>query len=528
MRSMKTCMTAILSCTLLAGAVCGANAQDAKAAATSGGTRTVVLKQSDDQKKFVSKFYELKHVKATDLVPYVFAAVKRYNGESTVQRVTSKDPKGFGGVLVSTGQDFMPFVDELISMIDRPGKADKNGSLIEGTGITRVAYTPQYRTAKDLLPILNDILVSPEGKAYFDEGSNTVYWQDERSSALGTLAWIKYLDRPLPMVEIRVNFYEMRESTLRDIGFDYLAWKNGPGINFLNVGYNAGKLVMDEAFTSLLSSMGEVAADFNTSWNYGGFFTAPQFDMSFIRLLQQSGDAKVAAHAQMHVLNTPVRTAEEYLLLKKLGNKTPYKYSTSVVPQYQALRKTFEGRTYVGIDDAQDLSRPEDGSALYDVADPFAQVYLTIMNPVVCFANGTGLVRFPGEKDNKDLFEGENGGVIFSYAATFRNVTERGNSGNQLPVGADLSGGITLGFNTEKMLCLYEKTTDVEQVIGLPFFGKLPILKYLFSTTTTIKERTYIVMTAEANLIHPESQDKARNSREVKADEELRWKLELF
>ena len=33
---------------------------------------------------------------------------------------------------------------------------------------------------------------------------------------------------------------------------------------------------------------------------------------------------------------------------------------------------------------------------------------------------------------------------------------------------------------------------------------QIPVLKYLFGTTTSIKERTYIVVTAQASLIHPD------------------------
>ena len=33
---------------------------------------------------------------------------------------------------------------------------------------------------------------------------------------------------------------------------------------------------------------------------------------------------------------------------------------------------------------------------------------------------------------------------------------------------------------------------------------KIPVLKYLFGTTTSIKEKTYIVVTAEASLVHPD------------------------
>jgi len=51
---------------------------------------------------------------------------------------------------------------------------------------------------------------------------------------------------------------------------------------------------------------------------------------------------------------------------------------------------------------------------------------------------------------------------------------------------------------------VYEKENDVEQTIGLPILCRIPVIKYLFSTVTSIKERTYVIVTAEAVLLHPE------------------------
>ena len=59
---------------------------------------------------------------------------------------------------------------------------------------------------------------------------------------------------------------------------------------------------------------------------------------------------------------------------------------------------------------------------------------------------------------------------------------------------------------------------DVEQTVGIPFLVKIPVLKYLFGTTTTIKERTYIIVTAEANLVHPNAKPPKPVSREVVSD----------
>lgn len=472
-------------------------------------TRTIHLMQDDAQVRFVSKLYTLKHVKATDILPYVFAAVTRYSKKSNVQRVTSSSgPNAPEGLLVSTGRDFMPYVDDLVARIDKPGKKDKSGSLIEGTGITRVAYTPKYRAARDFPALFQTIFASPEGSVFLDEGSNTLYWKDVHNGAMNILSWVEYLDRPLPQAEIRINYYELRESTLRDIGFDYLAWKNGPGVNFFNVGYNAGRVAVNETFRSLIAKLPAFfsnAAKFATSWGYAGFFTAPEFDMSFIRVLQQSGSAKVTAHASLVALNTPVPTMEAYHRLTELGDETPYRYTATVTPQYQTIAKTNEGRTYVGN------------------TNDYAEMAFTVYNPIICGNGGHGLIKNPHDKP--EIPDGKNGGLIFRYLAKFRNVVERGGTGNELANTVNVSGGAVLDFNTEKLLAVYEKETDVEQIIGFPFFGKLPVLKYICSTTTTIKERTYIIVTAEANLIHPQLKNKPRAAHEVDAAEIKRWKL---
>ena len=69
----------------------------------------------------------------------------------------------------------------------------------------------------------------------------------------------------------------------------------------------------------------------------------------------------------------------------------------------------------------------------------------------------------------------------------------------------------------EKLLASYVREQDVEQTIGIPFLVKIPVLKYLFGTTTSLKERTYIIVTAEANLVHPNGQAPEPVSHEVAA-----------
>ena len=456
--------------------------------------RTIKLLQDDGQVRIVSKLYELKYLKTTDIRPFIEAAIKRYSRASTLERVNF--PKGnMQAILVSTGEDFIPYVDELVAGLDKPGKADANGSIINGTGITRITYTPNYRAAEDIVRLINEgTMGSPEGRAFLNKDTNTLYWKDDEGAAKAILAWVKYLDRPVPQVNLRLNYYEVRESKLRDIGIDYLAWKNGPGVDIFSGGFDTGKIFSNEAVWKLISGaykLADITKDFSTSWGYGAFFTAPAFDLSFVRVLQQSGNAKLAAHADLTFINTAVYDDPA------LNTHLPKRYTATLTPGYENIQKDADDRSSV----------VESGDSTFT---------LTVTNPVICFGASPEEIGPKGAIPATEEFYAKNrGGVVFAYQLDSKTVTEKSNRGDELGNSSSVSGELTLGFKTEKLLATYVREQDVEQTIGIPFLIKIPVLKYLFGTTTTLKERTYIIVTAEANLVHPNAQPPAPVSNEV-------------
>ena len=475
----------ILAALLISGT---AGAATLPARQDDGAVRTIRLRQDDAQVKFCSKVYTLKHVGAEELLPFVKSAILRFDRNSTIRRVTARDG-GSEALLVSTGREFMPYVDEIVTALDRASSEKKpsnaevsaEGSAIGGTGLTRIAYSPRYRAAAELAQIINTVFGSSSGFAAVNEETNTIFWRDQDAAAKRTLAWIEKLDRPLPQVAVRINYYELRDSDLKDWGFDYLAWKNGPGINLLNVGYNAGGLFVNELLE-------QVPYIFTSTWGLGGIFTAPQIDMSFIRCLQQSGNANAVASGSLMMINTPVGSEKEYqrvrMLQEKYPARAPFIYRISMTPEYQNIAKNVLGRSFVG----KSFYEDEDGEMH---SDP-PQLEMKVVNPFICLDTVPGHPRKEGEKA---------GGVIFDYSLYFKNVVERGNTGAELSNSALVTGATTLAFGREKILAVYDKENDVEQTIGLPILCRIPILKYLFSTVTTIKERSYIIVTAEATLI---------------------------
>ncbi len=456
-------------------------------AADASATRTIRLRQNDAQVHFASQVYELQNAAASEILPFVNSAVLRYDRNSSVRCVTGNNGKQ--ALLVSTGKDFMPYVDKIVAALDRKVAQKAADSTISGTGLTRIAYTPQYRAADDLARVINSTLVSSAGMLYINDETNTIYWRDQDAAAKRTLEWIKKLDRPLPQVRLRLNYYEVRDSDLKDWGFDYLAWKNGPGVNLLNVGYNAGELVMNEVLEN-------VPYVLSNSWGLGGFFTAPQFDMSFIRCLQQSGNANAVGTGALLMTNTPVGSKADLALLRQVQSadpaKAPFIYRTSMTPEYQNIGKNVLGRTLVG------KSYYEDADGVLH-ADP-PQLELQVLNPFIC------------QPQNGDA---KSGGVIFDYSLYFKSVIERGNTGSELSNSALFAGSCTLAFGKEKLLAVYEKENDVEQTIGLPVLCRIPVLKYLFSTVTSIKERTYIAVTVEAVYVDIDAPGQAFNNNSV-------------
>ena len=502
----------ILLC-LAAGTLCLVSLAADDASRDDGSARTIHLKQDDAQIRFDSRVYELKNVTSEAVLPFVNSAIQRYNRSSTIRRVTAIAPDAKDAILVSTGKDFLPYVDQIVAALDHPGR---NGG-IQGTGVARIAYTPKYRAAQEFTDLIDKTLGTSAGKSYVNDETNTIFWRDQTDAARGTLDFIKTeLDRPLPQVALRLNYYELRDSDLKDWGFDYLAWKNGPGVNLINLSYNAGRLAVDQVIEDITFAA-------TSTWAYGGFFTAPQFDMSFIRCLQQSGNAAVTANVSLTMVNTPVRSLEEYAQLRAVqeaaADKAPFIYRASMEPEYQNIAKNVLGRTFVGKSYYED----EDGNKY---SNPPA-LDVQIINPFICLpqANASGDVEYDSRykvddaaSDLNSQMVKANGCVMFDYSLFFKDVVERGNTGAELSNNVLCAGAATLGLGREKVLTVYEKENDVEQTIGLPILCRIPVIKYLFSTVTSIKERTYVIVTAEAVLLHPEEKHAIPQTESVNKD----------
>ena len=420
------------------------------------GRQTLRLVQDDAQDYMISKIYTLKYIQSNDIAPFVTGIVKRYNMNSSVSCFNYVYGNVNQQILsVTAPEKIMACVTAFLDMADRQiSGVPPNGDSIRGTGIAAGLYRPKYRSGQTLIDIIVNAVINagPYSSLYgYDSNSNQIYWKDNLSDTLYVYTFLTYLDRPPPQIRMKFSLLELRESTLRDIGIDYLAWKNGPGLNLFQVGFQA----LD------LSSSGSAALQ-SFSGPLGGFFFAPQFDASFIRILEQSGNAERETTGELTVSNSDTRS-----------------YAISFNGAFQNIVKNSNDRTSVT---APDLSAQSHSCNI------------TIVKPVACINNSKGTdfaiaPYFPGENANVP------GVLNFGYTLKNSGGVEQSNFGTELISVSTVSGNAVIPLNEESVLGVWESTREVEENIGVPFLSEIPILKYLFSTTVTNREKSYIFLT---------------------------------
>lgn len=408
--------------------------------------------EDDAQNYMVSKIYELKHQKANDIVPFILGSIKRYAKNGTADRINyAAGNKQF--VAVSCPVPLMPYIDDMIAKLDRESPLGDTGSVIEGTGIIRSVYTPKYRSSAKMMDVLVKAGIpsnategaNQDALVAFDKQTNLIYWKDSIRKDSDMKKYLAWLDRAVPQANITLNVYEVRESDLLDLGMDYLAWKNGPGLNL----FEAGMTFLDGS--QLASSFGP----------YGFFMFAPSIDFSFVRILQQNGKAKLASSNSLTLVNNA-------------------NGSLKFVPGYQNLTKNDKFASSVKVSNN----------------DMFE---LNLKNVIISLSGET-------DKDGRlaqtvEAVRDQIGIVNFAYDLKSKNVVERNNLGEELFEESNISSVVSVQNKCERMLLRWTKEQEVEQTIGIPFLSELPVLKYIFGSTTRIKENYFYFLSVNVELV---------------------------
>ncbi len=443
---MKSGIKQLAAAALLA---CGAFAASAQ---TVDGVRNIKINEDRDQKWMVTKVYELKNINCDDITPWVQGAVQRYNSASNCQALNyTEGKKQF--IVVTTGKDMMPYVDQIVSTMDRPcPKTDADKSIVDGTGIYKFVYRPKFRGNDAMITsVLADTRTT--GYGWYEQTNNLFYWKDSKSAGECVLQWMQAIDRPVPQASVTLNVYEVSDNDFKELGIDWLAWKNGPGANLFGTGYDLTKW----------STMADKAT--NTMSSFGGFMFAPQFDTTYLRMLAEKGKARTASSSSLTLVSDYQNDPDE-------GNYAGAKYKLSFQPNYQ----------YISMTDSRSLAIDSDSQS---------NISIYFKKPTICFGAA-------GDKMNV---------IRFGWEMTVSQVVEQANlSGNNNAVNTQkFYSYTTTAAGTEKLLASYVKDSKVTQNVGMPFLSDIPVLKYLTGNTSASISHSRVFVTLKADPVLPKT-----------------------
>lgn len=460
----------------LALAACGAFTASAQ---LQDGVRTIKLNEDRDQKWMVSKVYELKNIGAEDITGWIQGAVQRYNNASNCQRLVYKTGKK-QWIVVTTGRDMMLYVDQMVATMDRPcAKTDSTDpqahpfdtSIVDGSGIYRFTYRPKFRANDAMITtVLRDC--RSDGYGWWDPNNNLFYWKDSKSDGETVLKWMKAIDRPVPQVNVTLNVYEINENDFKELGVDWIAWKNGPGASLFGCGMDFTKwksfqdMAMDDVGVNMISE--------GALGSMGGFMFAPQFDATFIRMLGEKGKAKVATSGNLTLVNN-YSAADPWNATFDTG------YDAAAMklrfnPNYQVIEK----------DANRNLSVNSDANTL---------IRFYFRSPAICFGEA-------GDKANIIRFGYD---MLISEAVMNANM----NGDNTVYNNQRFYSTTTLAAGTEKLLATYTKDHKINQNNGIPYLCDIPVLKYLVGAVSESTTHSRVFVTVKADPV-----DKGRNMSE--------------
>ncbi|HPS00288.1 MAG TPA: hypothetical protein PLA90_01975, partial [Candidatus Sumerlaeota bacterium] len=131
-----------------------------------------------------------------------------------------------------------PYVQQAIKALDRKWvTATDDGSTLK-------VWEGRYRDIKDIYAFAS--FYSPNAFSEFHERDNVVTWVDFEALA-GTAEKItRAVDIPVSQIVVDAKFYEVTANSDHKLGLDYITWKNGPGKDLFDLGWNHVRSYYDQ------------------------------------------------------------------------------------------------------------------------------------------------------------------------------------------------------------------------------------------------------------------------------------------
>ncbi|MBM3333973.1 hypothetical protein FJY63_04865 [Candidatus Sumerlaeota bacterium] len=189
--------------------------------------------------RYVPKVYEFKNVSPLDVVRFYRRVLEIEEGRFA----TFVAPGGKSGLVLVVAPEYqLASLDKLMATLDRPGMTSAGDA-------ARSYIRLKHRAVDDvgfLWAVWGNALhtptASPGGSraynVYFicDLETNSILVKGADSRVESVEATASRLDTPVPQALVQATIYEIDLNHDGAIGFDYSAWKNGPGRNLFAAG----------------------------------------------------------------------------------------------------------------------------------------------------------------------------------------------------------------------------------------------------------------------------------------------------
>jgi type II secretory pathway component GspD/PulD (secretin) len=394
---------------------------------------------------YVTRVFELKNAKCMEVVPYVNQAVRAEDGSArTLKYVDPATKKERNFIQVVCPKFQVKGIEDLIKAFDLPGVTSSPGD-------TRYFYRMQHRNAADVQTMLAATELSGEGGSAVDAATNTLYFRDSASDWGRDLAVVRFMDVPVPQVELEVVIYEVDRDDEAKLGLHWDAWKN-----MLTGG------VMTRFGSHVAGKSGYQAA-----LNVGGPAVA-----QFLNYLVKEGAAKVVTSTTVSVQNGETATISS---LKRI----PYQDYTEVL----ALNGV-----PASVNGAPLILTPTQWAMLREQSTPNAPG-----------RTNTDPGTVTGEKSEGVYLQVTPtiGTKTLSADVTVTVNSLVGYTKLDAPIIAERRTDTTATFTPGQVFSLggLDKETKLKESRGIPGLKNIPGLKYLFSYEVEVARKSTMVLT---------------------------------
>jgi len=294
-------------------------------------------------------------------------------------------------------------------------------------GDVKFSYRTKYRSAVEVADFIRSSTLSPDGLIRGDAATNTIYVQDSPSDFRRVLSHIQFYDIPIPQIDLEVTIVELTTVDDTTLGLDWDAWKTSL----------SGR---GDAFATRLRTdidPGDVTTKMTSG--YDGLLSLDATTLArFLNYLTDQGKAKVLARTNLSVSNGTVAVLS----------------SGTQIPEFGYSFNKDQGKSNL----AETAPQPN---------DPSAEGITIRATPVVAMdaarMDVDMAVRSP-------VAVGRTGAPIYSEQRVGANLTVAQGQLYKL-------GGV-------------RRSVEAKERKGFPLLKEIPVVKYLFSSETTIARET--------------------------------------